>query len=456
MVTGSPLLVSGIPRPILTVTQLTGLVRTSVEAQFSDVWVEGEISNLRSPRSGHLYCTLKDESSQIRAVLFRSSAIRLRFALQEGMQVVARGRLTVYEPRGEYQIVIDIVEPKGVGALQLAFEQLKERLGREGLFDPVRKKSLPLFPRSIGIVTSLSGAAIRDMLAVLHRRWPPLHIVIVPVQVQGGGAGDQIARALQCLNEEGQVEVIIVGRGGGSLEDLWSFNDEVVVRAVAESRIPIVSAVGHETDVTLTDFAADVRAPTPSVAAEIVVPVLAQVVQRLGNLSIRMGQVTARHCQSEHRRLASSHRGLLRFRFRIEEQRQRMEQLVNRFDDGIVTHLSKKRIRLREGDRLLTRLSPVATVKRGLAMMHQVTHRLGRQVRVANLQRRQQVRESIARLNALSPLSVLERGYSILSLCDGTVVKRTQDTKSGDEVTARLVDGRLRCLVKEVIPDASV
>lgn len=447
---------SGISRPILTVTQLTGLVRTSVEAEFSDVWVEGEVSNLRAPRSGHLYCTLKDESSQIRAVLFRSSAIRLWFTLQEGMHVVARGRLTVYEPRGEYQIVMEIVEPRGIGALQLAFEQLKERLGREGLFDPVRKKPLPSFPRSVGVVTSLSGAAIRDILAVLHRRWPILHIVIVPVQVQGEGAGDQIARALQCLNEEGQVEVIIVGRGGGSLEDLWSFNEEVVVRAVAGSRIPIVAAVGHETDVTLTDFAADVRAPTPSVAAEIVVPVLAQVVERLGNLSRRMGQVTARHCLSEYRRWASGHRGLLQFRFRIQKEAQRMDQLTNRFNDGILTHLSKERIRLREDDRLLIRLSPVAAVKRGLAMMHQVVKRLRRQMHVGTLQRRQQMREAMARLNALSPLSVLERGYSVLSLSDGTVVKRTQDTKSGDEMTARLADGRLHCLIKRVIPDASV
>jgi exodeoxyribonuclease VII large subunit len=456
MVTGSHLFLSGISRPILTVTQLTGLVRTSIEGEFSDVWVEGEISNLRAPGSGHLYCTLKDESSQIRAVLFRSTAIRLRFALREGMHIVARGRLTVYEPRGEYQIVMEIVEPRGIGALQLAFEQLKERLATEGLFDPVRKKSLPSFPKSVGVVTSLSGAAIRDILAVLHRRWPTLHIVIVPVQVQGEGSGNQIAAALRCLNEEGQVEVIIVGRGGGSLEDLWSFNEEVVVRAVAGSRIPIVAAVGHETDVTLTDFAADVRAPTPSVAAEIVVPVLAEVVERLRNLSIRMRQVTARHCLSEHRRWGSGHRGLLRFRFRIQEEAQRIDQLTSRFDDGILSQLSKVRIRLRDGDRFLIRLSPIATVKRGLGMMHQIVKRLRRQMDVGAFQRRQQLQGSIAQLNGLSPLSILERGYSILSLSNGTVVKRTQDTRSGDEMTARLANGRLRCLVKRVIPDASV
>jgi exodeoxyribonuclease VII large subunit len=246
---------------------LTGLLRTSIEEQFSDVWLEGELSNLRAPGSGHVYCTLKDKTSQIRAVLFRPIAVRLRFALQEGLQVIVRGRLTVYEPRGEYQIVLDTVEPKGIGALQLAFEQLKARLAAEGLFDQDRKKPIPAFPRTVGVVTSLTGAAIRDILAVLRRRWPTLHILIAPVQVQGESAGRQIAEALTALNDLGTVDVIIVGRGGGSLEDLWSFNEEIVVRAIAASRVPVVSAVGHEIDVTLADFVADLRAPTPSAAA---------------------------------------------------------------------------------------------------------------------------------------------------------------------------------------------
>ena len=244
-------------KQVLTVSALTGLIRTSIESGFCDVWLEGEISNLRMPGSGHVYCTLKDESSQIRAVLFRSNALRVRFTLREGMCVVVRGRLTVYEPRGEYQIVLETVEPKGIGALQLAFEQLKERLAAEGLFDAGRKKPLPTFPQTIGVVTSPTGAAIRDIFSVLRRRWPTLHIIFVPVPVQGVGAAQQIADALALLNEQGAAEVIIVGRGGGSLEDLWSFNEEVVVRAIADSRIPVVSAVGHEIDMTLTDFAAD-------------------------------------------------------------------------------------------------------------------------------------------------------------------------------------------------------
>ncbi|MEO8047986.1 MAG: exodeoxyribonuclease VII large subunit, partial [Nitrospirota bacterium] len=225
---------------MFTVSELTGLLRTSIEEQFSDIWLEGELSNLRAPGSGHVYCTLKDKTSQIRAVLFRSSAVRLRFALQEGLQVIVRGRLTVYEPRGEYQIVLDTVEPKGVGALQLAVEQLKARLAAEGVFDQERKRPLPVFPRTVGVVTSLTGAAIRDILAVLRRRWPTLHILIAPVQVQGEAAGHQIAEALTDLNDWGSVDVIIVGRGGGSLEDLWSFNEEIVVRAIAASHVPVV------------------------------------------------------------------------------------------------------------------------------------------------------------------------------------------------------------------------
>ena len=223
-------------------------------------------------------------------MLFRSNAVHLRFALQEGLHVIVRGRLTVYEPRGEYQIVIEYVEPKGIGALQLAFEQLKERLAAEGLFDQRRKKPLPMFPRTVGVVTSLTGAAIRDILTVLQRRWPLLHILIAPVPVQGEGAAQQIAHAVASLNDLGQVDVIIVGRGGGSWEDLWNFNDETVVRAIVASRVPVVSAVGHEIDVTLADFAADVRAPTPSAAAEMVVPVLSEVVEQLKDLTVRTQQ----------------------------------------------------------------------------------------------------------------------------------------------------------------------
>ena len=258
----------------LTVTELTTNIRTSLERTFSNIWVQGEISNLRTPISGHLYFTLKDDNSQIRAVLFRRSAMLLRFALENGLQVVVGGKVTVYEPRGDCQILVDSIEPQGVGALQLAYEQLKEKLEKEGLFDSSRKQGLPFLPKAVGVITSQTGAAIRDILTVLHRRCPIIRVHVYPVAVQGQGASVQIAEAIRRCDHQGEVDVMIVGRGGGSWEDLWSFNEEEVVRAIAEARIPIVSAVGHEIDVTLADFAADYRAPTPSAAAESVSPVL--------------------------------------------------------------------------------------------------------------------------------------------------------------------------------------
>ena len=258
--------------PVLTVTQLTSLVRTSLEREFLDFWLEGEVSNVRMPASGHMYFTLKDANSQIRAVAFRSIVRQIRFSLQDGLQIVVRGRMTVYEPRGDFQVVVESIEPKGVGALQIAFEQLKARLAQEGLFDQSRKCWLPFLPQKVGIVTSLSGAAIRDILTVLHRRCPIISVVIYPVPVQGEGAAVRIAQAIRQCNQRGEVEVLIVSRGGGSWEDLWCFNEEEVVRAIANSGIPVVSAVGHEIDVTLADFVADFRAATPSSAAEAVAP----------------------------------------------------------------------------------------------------------------------------------------------------------------------------------------
>ena len=448
---------AGSVRQVLTVSELTSLVRTSIESAFPDLWLEGEISNLRMPGSGHVYCTLKDESSQIRAVLFRASALRVRFTLQEGMQVIVRGRLTVYEPRGEYQIVLDAVEPKGIGALQLAFDQLKERLGAEGLFDQSRKKILPAFPQTVGVITSLTGAAIRDILSVLQRRWPTLHVIIAPVQVQGEGAGRQIADALALLNEQGAAEVIIVGRGGGSLEDLWSFNEEVVARAIAASRIPVVSAVGHEVDITLADFAADHRAPTPSAAAEAVVPVLAEVVERLRELTVRTGQAMVRHCLIEHRRLDANVRGLSQIRFRIQEESQRTDETTDRLKILVAQRLAACREVVRARQRELAGLNPMLLVKRGLAMVPQFMKRLERQMAVLIERRRKQIESTVAQLNNLSPLAILGRGYSILSRAqDGAILRRAKDVQAGEEIVARLSQGQLNCTVKRVVPDPSV
>lgn len=433
------------------------MLRTSIEEQFSNIWLEGELSNLRAPGSGHVYCTLKDKMSQIRAVLFRSSAVRLRFALQEGMQVIVRGRLTVYELRGEYQIVIDTVEPKGVGALQLAFEQLKERLAAEGLFDQDRKKPIPEFPRTVGVVTSLTGAAIRDILAVLRRRWPTLHILIAPVQVQGESAGRQIAEALAALNGWGSVDVIIVGRGGGSLEDLWSFNEEIVVRAVAASHVPVVSAVGHEIDVTLADFAADLRAPTPSAAAEAVVPVLSEIMERLRELTVRAGQVMLRHCAFERQRLDVGIRGVTDVRFRLQEAAQRTDEMVDRLREPLQRILTSGRERIHDAQRDLSGLNPILIIKQGLATVPQFSQRLEGQMGVILTQHRHRIHAMLAQLNTLSPLATLGRGYSILQTVPaGQVLHRANDVEVGQELEAQLANGRLSCVVSRVFDDSSV
>jgi len=444
-------------KSVLTVSQLTGLLRTTVEGQFSDVWLEGEVSNLRVPGSGHIYCTLKDEFSQIRAVLFRSTALRLKFTLQEGMCIIVRGRLTVYEPRGEYQIVLETVEPKGIGALQLAFEQLKARLAAEGLFDEARKKPLPPFPSTVGVVTSPTGAAIRDMLSVLHRRWPILHIILVPVPVQGEGAGQHVADAVALLNEEAAVDVIIVGRGGGSMEDLWSFNEEVVVRAVAASRIPIVSAVGHETDVTLADFAADRRAATPSAAAETVVPVLADVVERLRALTVRNGHAMARQCAWEQRRLDASISGLAQVQLRIRREWQRTDGTIGRLKTLVCERVAVSRDLVRQHQRELAGLNPLFYVKQGLSLIPTLVHRLERQILVLNEARKRRIAAIAAQLTHLSPLAILGRGYSILMRArDGTILRSALDAEVDEEIVARLAQGELDCTVKRVVPDPLV
>jgi len=368
-----------------------------------------------------------------------------------------RGRLSVYEPRGEYQIVLDMIEPKGIGALQLAFEQLKERLAAEGLFDQDRKKAIPPFPRTVGVVTSLTGAAIRDILAVLRRRWPIVHIVIAPVQVQGEGAGRQIAEALTALNGLDLVDVVIVGRGGGSLEDLWSFNEEIVVRAIAASHIPVVSAVGHEIDITLADFVADLRAPTPSAAAEAVVPVLADIVERLRELRVRMEQVMLRHCASERRRADAGVLGLKDVRFRLQEAAQQTDDLMD-----CLCKMTQRLLRVRceqvhELQRNLSSLNPILVIKQGLVRIPHLSKRLEGRMCVAMEHHRHRVRATLAQLNTLSPLAVLGRGYSILQTVPaGQILHRAGDVETGQELEAQLARGRLSCVVTRVLDDSPV
>lgn len=433
------------------------MVRASLETDFSEVWLEGEISNLRAPGSGHLYCTLKDESSQIRAVIFRSAALRLRFGLEDGLHVVVRGRLSVYEPRGEYQLILDHLEPKGRGALQFAFEQLKRRLEAEGLFNAQRKRSLPVFPRTVGIVTSSTGAAVRDLLTVLHRRCPILRIILAPVQVQGVGAAEQIASAVYAFNELGSVDVIIVGRGGGSMEDLWSFNEEAVVRAIAASRIPVVSAVGHETDVTLADFAADVRAPTPSAAGEIVAPVLAEIVQRLELFAARCQQATMSQCREHRQRLGLMVAHLANIRFRILREAQRVDSAVVSMRDAIRAMLKRVMGNAQAWRHALESASPEARVRHGMTIVPQWRSRLMGAMRHDLKRSEQRIHTHLGRLNSLNPLAILDRGYGVLkTLPYHKPIRSVVQVSSGDTILARLADGELRCTVEEVSSDSSV
>jgi exodeoxyribonuclease VII large subunit len=434
---------------VLTVSELTNQIRSLLENRFPTVWVEGEISNLRRPPSGHQYFTLKDQHSQIRSVIFRGSAQQLRFDLQDGLEVIVAGRLTVYEPRGDYQLILESVEPKGIGALQLAFEQLKEKLAGEGLFDTERKRPLPFFPRKIGIVTSLQGAAVRDMLTILKRRCPIAHILVHPVLVQGEGAAGQIADAIHTLNRM-NLDVLIVGRGGGSLEDLWCFNEEVVVRAIAESAIPVISAVGHETDVTLADFAADYRAPTPSAAAEIVVP-------QLDDLFAQMEQLNARIQRAMRT-------GLDRLLYQVGNIKGAMPDPVLWFY-RYSQHLDDLELRLHQALQDLQKQSrllllalqanvfastPSHFVRENQRIIPQLEKRTISGILRSLKEKQLRSEMMMTSLHNLSPLGILSRGYSVVeTLKERKIVKSHKDVSIGASVRTRLAEGQLICLIQD-------
>lgn len=382
------------------------MVKGILEENFVEVWVEGEISNLRTPSSGHIYFTLKDENSQMRVVMFKGQGRFLKFRLEDGLHVIMRGSVTVYEARGEYQVLADYIEPAGVGALQLAYEQLKERLSKEGLFEQARKRPIPVVPKKVGIITSPTGAAIRDMLHILGRRFANLHILISPVRVQGAEAPPEIIQAIRDMNSIEDLDVIIVGRGGGSIEDLWAFNDEGVARAIYNSRVPVISAVGHETDFTIADFVADLRAPTPSAAAELVVQNKAELEERLESLYRRL-------CHTARGRLSLLGSHLRSFEGRLRTPRDKVLQLSQRLDD------------------LTLRLN--LSVKQKL-----------------ELSKRKLERE-MSLLNSLSPLAILNRGYSITtSLETGMVVKEIGAVKPGERIGVRVTDGEMECRVERL------
>jgi exodeoxyribonuclease VII large subunit len=439
-------------RRVYTVSELTASIKTTLEEGFPMMWVEGEISNLRTPGSGHAYFTLKDEGAQISAVLFRGRGRRVRFELEDGMQVLAFGGLDVYAARGQYQLVVEMMEPKGLGALQLAFEQLKRKLEAEGLFEAARKRPLPAFPRVIGIVTSPSGAAIRDMLNIIGRRFADLHILITPVRVQGDEAPGEIVQALVHLQEIANLDVIIVGRGGGSIEDLWAFNDERVARALAACRVPVISAVGHETDFTIADFVADLRAPTPSGAAELVVREKLAVMETLADLYTRLKQAMTAELGARRERVDF----LLRRRVLTDPARalrdiyRRLDDLQGRLRLGLrasqrhITH----RVALATG--ALRSRNPLSRIAAASALLSQLRVRLASSAAHNAKTSRARFAETVGRLESLSPLGVLARSYSVTRLPSGEVVRSATQVGVGEALEILLHQGALGARVTEV------
>jgi exodeoxyribonuclease VII large subunit len=397
-----------IERHIYTVSEVTRIIKELIEDNLIDLWVVGEVSNYRRASSGHIYFTLKDEKAVLKAVLFKGSQGKIPFEIEDGLKVIVHGSMNVFEKRGEYQILIDFIEPEGLGALQLAFEQLKRKLEAEGLFDPSHKKKIPAFPDVIGVVTSETGAAIRDILKVISRRHSGVRIIIYPTIVQGDGAAESIASAIRKANERNEVDVLIVGRGGGSIEDLWSFNEEIVARALYESRIPVISAVGHEIDFTISDFVADLRAPTPSAAAELVVKNKEELIRWFRDLYLRLNGSIDRILRSKAETLA---------RYEIDFLSQRMN-----------TILHEKQLILDDLTRSLTTL------------MDGIISRV-----------RGRFENAVGQLNVLSPLSTLSRGYAFITkLPENTPVFSVEDVEPENDIRSRLRDGFIFSRVKEV------
>lgn len=438
----------GLDREVLTVSQLNQRARHLLEDVFPQVWVEGEISNLARPASGHLYFTLKDSQAQVRCALFRQNALKVRQALRDGLAVKVRGKVSLFEGRGDYQMIADAVEPAGDGALRLAFEALKEKLASEGLFATERKRPLPAHPQRVGIVTSPTGAVIRDIISVFRRRAPQVSLTLVPTAVQGREATAQIVRALALADAQG-FDALILARGGGSLEDLWCFNEEAVARAVAACKTPIVSAVGHETDVSISDFVADVRAPTPSAAAELLAPDSSGLRQRLEGLErrllLRMRQLIAH----QHLRLDGLTRRLRHPGERLRQQAQRLDDLEMRLQRALDRQVSQRRERLA---RLETRLA-AQHPGRALGLLRQrldaLAARLPRAMRETLGTRRLELQSQVQTLHAFSPLATLGRGYSILLDERGQAIRSASQTQPGQRLKARLGEGELEVRVED-------
>lgn len=440
-----------ITRDIYTVSRLNREARAVLEGNFPLLWVEGEISNLARPRSGHIYFSLKDEFAQVRCAMFRMRAVNLSFSPREGAHVMARVRVGLYEPRGDFQLVVDHMEEAGDGALRRAFEALRQRLEQEGLFEESRKRPLPPLPRCIGVVTSPSGAAIRDILTVLKRRFPSIPVIIYPVAVQGEGAADEIAEAIGLAGRRKECDVLIVGRGGGSLEDLWAFNEEVVARAIHDSPLPIVCAVGHEVDYTIADFVADRRAPTPSAAAELLSPDRESWLDRLQRMENRLAQLFNQQMRQRQQQIMWLSKRLKHPGRRLQENAQRLDELEMRLSQANRSLFRHKRARLETLKARLERHSPMDKLQRLQQSQYDLARRLRRAMQSGLEKRRQRLGEQAHALETVSPLATLSRGYAIVSVAENdSVLHRSSDVQVGDTVRTRLHHGRLLCRVEEI------
>jgi exodeoxyribonuclease VII large subunit len=447
-------------RRIWPVRELVAQIRELVEQEYGDVWVEGEISNYRPAPSGHVYFTLKDAEAQLPIVLFRRQAMLLRFRPEDGLHVLVRGRVSVYEQRGQMQLVAETMEPVGAGSLQLAFEQLKERLKAEGLFEPARKRPLPAFPRTVGIVTSPTGAVIRDFLSIVARRHSGLNVLVFPVSVQGDQAPAEIESAIAELNaaslaDSGLVDLIVLARGGGSLEDLAAFNSERVARAIVASRLPVVSAIGHETDFTIADFAADLRAPTPSAAAELITEAQHKIAEHLATYSHRLDRAARFQLLQARQRLTRLpvSRAESRISALLHRLAQRLDDLSFRLESALTNQLHLLQAYLADLTAAFLRHDPRQSFAQARERLQACCTRLDRSLERTLQRSAVRISALDARLHSLSPLAVLDRGYALVLTAQGSLVRSTAQVASGDKVTTRLSDGAFTSRVESTTPN---
>jgi exodeoxyribonuclease VII large subunit len=434
-----------------TVSELTAKVRDLLAKNFTKIFVQGEISNCREAQSGHIYFTLKDDRSQVRCVFFKQQQRGIKFRPEDGLQMTMHGSISVYEARGEYQIYVESLEPIGLGALQLAFEQLKKSLEAEGLFDPARKKPLPLLPSRIGIITSSRGAAVRDVVRILTRRFPNVHLTVYPVRVQGEEAAREIIKALKYFNAKKVVDVLILARGGGSMEDLWAFNEERVARAIAASEIPVISGVGHETDFTIADFVADVRASTPSAAAELVVQTRREFDKHIADLCETLAGMIRYRLLELSRRVheLSARRGFRRPLDLLRQQRQRGDEMTSRLALGLRARLEQSRKRFTVAHLRIVSFDFRVKISAFRLRLEKRTAELGVRIERQLRAKRERAEKLFLQLNERSPLKLLERGYAIATDANGLVLRDAAQVALGDTVALQLHRGKLWTEVKK-------